>query len=1357
MNITFFWCLFLLVSNLSFSQHQNGIAGKESYNVSYLDINNGLANNSVTAIYKDKRGLMWFGTYDGVSRYNAYDFVNYRNQPNDTTTLVNNKITSINGTLNNVWIGTKNGISVYNYLTNKFERKYFYNKGITETITYEVSDIKEFNSNIYIATRGQGLFCFKDESKHLKKILLSSNDEIISDYDVKGIDFDSSGRLWVVVKNWGLGVVEFGENVLKIVDNRIGDGNCIEVDDLFNIWIGADKGVNTYNISTKRLNYISDELIQYPIRNIWSDVNTKELWIATDGNSVVKYNLKTREFVRPFDIHNMKEKGISSNAITTIYKDKHRFWIGTLRGGIDVLEQKTTPFTTISKKQNVNNSLPSNFVLSFAEQDKENIWVGTDGGGVGLWNRLNNTFTNYKYQPNQKNSLPNNFVTGIKSTSNGAWIGTYGGGICFFNTTTKKFKKYNLKNEQTQVLEENVWKLFVTKKGDLWVSTHNGGEGLFKYNQKTDQFDYVNIGVVGVLCFSQDENNDLWVGTFRDLIKLDLKKNEHQFINTKYPVQCIYLHSNNKMLVGTEGGGLIVFNPINKEKKQLTEVDGISNNSILNIEKDNQGLYWLSTYNGITKYNADNNAIVKYYDLDGLQSNQFNYNASLKLSTGEILMGGIKGFNIINTGVFTTPKDFPQLMITSIKVNNKPLNELGKTVFGVDNLKLSFDESMLTVFYAGLDYSTPEKISYAYFLEGWDTEWHNVGKIRTANYSKLTEGNYVLKIKSTNADGVWNTNITSLSVCVLPPWYRTFWAYFAYVLLFISGVFAVDKYQRKQEKLKYEIKLSKDLAIQEKQLNEKKSTFFTNISHEFRAPLTMIINPLRDIVNNNDSKVDLNVIDVVYRNSRRLLSLVDQLLLFRKTETETGKLVIGKMELVGLCKEVFTCFTNHAKTKNINYVFSSDTEEIYVYADRQKLEIALFNLITNALKFTEKEDGKVEVVLNTKDPNNIYLSVVDNGKGISQNDKKRIFDLFYQTQAVDKSNRKGFGIGLYLVKEFVEQHKGNVVCFDTKNGGTTFEINLRKGKSHFKDIVISEEIEIEPVVFVEEVIEDKTIIEDTKSYKEVNELINELKKILIVDDNPEIRKYLKNILSAKYSITTAENAEEAIKIVNKTTFDLILSDVVMGKISGVDFCKHIKSTEGLKHIPVILLSGGSTEGVKLESAEVGADDYITKPFDKDYLLARINGILTRRENVQNHLLNTVTKSISSPKLSDEDKLLLDKIVEVIENKMDQENFNIKILASEIGMSHSLLYKKIKKITGKSATEFTRGIRLRKVATLLITTDMQINQIASLAGFGDLKYFRKQFQQFYEMNPSEFKKKYQNIKDKKYIINDNFWK
>ncbi|MDR7209558.1 two-component regulator propeller domain-containing protein [Flavobacterium piscis] len=1332
---------------------------KEKYDIGYIGIKNGLANNAVTSVYKDKRGLMWFGTYDGISRYDGYNFLNFRNDPNDANSLINNRIVSVCGTQNEIWIGTKGGISIYDYLSNRFNTKYYINAKTSksEPIDFVINEIRDYKSNMYIATAGSGLLYCAGKQEKIIQIPLYVKGKLRWDYHVEGMDFDRSGKLWCFVSGVGLVTMEASSKKLSVVFSDVMGGGCVLCDKFSNVWVGIEEGLLKYNTINKTHHVYANQKIRYPVSDLMCKPDKKELWIATNGNGIVKYKYASDTFSLLGE--SLNEEKLNSNAISSLCLDNvNRVWIGTLRGGVNKIEERKSPFTTVSKNEKIKNTLPSDFILSFSEHDSNHLWIGTDGGGASLWNRKNNTFANYSYNSNNPNTLSNNFVSAIVKDKKGTWFATYGGGVNFLNSETHNFKKYNLFNPKLNLIQKNAWVLFRAKNNVLWAASPDE-EGLYRYNETNDKFDFVDAKIRGIITIAEDKNGNLWIGNFTKLFQLNPKTMKRKEIYVKYPVRSIVSHSATKMIVGTEGGGLMFFNPQTLKARFLTQNNGLPNNSVLNVVQDNQGAYWCSTYNGIFVYNADSGKITSYYDTDGLQSNQFNYNAALKLSTGEIIFGGIKGFNIIDTEMNSQIHDFPKLIITSIKVNNKVFDHSGLASFGIDKLKLPYDESMLNIDFAALEYSLPEKISYAYFLDGWDSQWHYVDNIRSANYSRLTEGDYVLKIKSTNAEGVWNTKTISLPITILPPWYRSGWAYLSYALFIAFIIYLVDKYQRQQAHLKYEVKLSQDLAKQEKELNEKKLTFFTNISHEFRSPLTMIINPLKDIIYGTDQQIDPGAIEMVYSNSRRLLSLVDQLLLFRKTETETGKLKVGQIDIVELGKEVFSCFVHHAKTKKIDYSFSISEEKLFVYVDREKIEMALFNLISNALKFTEKENGKVVVSLRCSD-NEVIINVMDNGEGVLDADKDKIFNLFYQSNNNIKNNRKGFGIGLYLVKQFVTQHHGEVSCRDNENGGAIFEIRLPLGKEHFGDIEIREDLS-DRTLFLEEALEDtviqENILETIETPENGNDLIKDAKSILVVDDNAQIRNYLKRILTPKYHITVAESAEAALGIIKKVQPDLVISDVVMGEMNGVAFCKHIKTDEELKHIPVILLTGGTSEEVKLKGAEVGADDYITKPFDNEYLLARISGIFARRESEQNYMLNSVTKNTASLKLSDEDKKLIDKIVDVIDANLDVENFNVHDLAFHLGMSYSLVYKKIKKITGKSVSEFTRNVRLRKVATLLITTDLQISEAASIAGFGDIKYFRKHFQQFYNLNPSEFRKKYQNVKDNKYILNESFWK
>lgn len=1340
-----------LLSTICSSQNINF----ENFKYTYLGIEQGVSNNFITDIYQDQRGFIWVGTYDGLNRYDGYDFITYRNQPRDSTSLSNNRVVSIYSNKNEIWVGTKKGVSVYDYTTAKFSNRYSISPISIkkEKIDCPINKINGLGNYIYIATAGKGLLYKKDNGVDLSKIPLEYKGKLLWDYHAQDITFDNRKRMWVFVQGVGIALYDAKTKKLKPVFTDILSGNCMVFDKDNTIWVGLDNGLLKYNVSKGSYFLYSNDEIKFTIKDIIYLPKDNKIWAATDGNGLWEYSINSNKF-KKINI-NEGDKLDSNNSVYALFNDSaDRKWVGTLRGGISILSTKKLQFKTISKFNNFNNSLVSNYILSFYEINKDKIWIGTDGYGISLWNRANNTFTNYKHESLKPSSLSNNFVTSIESTKKGYWFATYGGGINLFDEKSNTFKKYRLYNKKYNYYQDDVWRLYKDSKGELWAATPSGEGGLYKYDSTTDTFDFRDIGISGIISLFRDNRGNMWIGNYSDLVRLDFKNNKHKVFKIGVPVRDIVEASNGDILFGTEGEGLLRLDVHTNVIHYFTQTDGLPNNSVLKIVKDNHGEYWLSTYNGLSKFNAEKNTFKNYFKGDGLQSNQFNYNAGLKLSTGEILMGGINGFSIINTESKSQAYEFPKLIVTDIKINNKSITNDGKTVFGINSLKLPYDSSMLSINFSGLEYDRPDKIEYAYFLEGWDKDWHYVGSRREAYYSKLYEGEYTLRIKSTNADGVWNKKITTLSIVILPPWYRSIFAYFLYLIVFSTGVYGVFYYYIKQERLKFKILLAEKMAKREKENSEKKFNFFASISHEFRSPLTMIINPLKDIFYSKNDQINLAAIEVAYRNSQRLLSLVDQFLLFRKAgnEDETFPLKISKLEVVALFKEVFTCFVYQANSNGIQFDFECKEKELYIYADQQKLEMTLFNLISNAIKFTNKEGGKVKVKIVSKS-NEVNISVSDNGVGIADYEKEKIFDLFYQSSVNRVSKKKGFGIGLYLVKQFIKQHHGEVFCVDNKFGGTTFKFKLLKGKEHFENGIISNSEDEEKVEF-KEFINANELINDSfkgeESFEDLtSEVVYENKMIFIVDDNLQIRKYLKEILSDQYHVFEAKSTEEAQKLLKLYTPDLIITDVIMDGASGVEFCMSIKASNELKHIPVILLTASTSEIIKLKGAESGADDYITKPFDKDYLLARVKGLLNHQQVLQDYLLNVVTKQPLNQKLSDEDRMLLDNFIEIIDNNIDNNDFSTKTLALEMRMSTSLMYKKIKKITGQPAGEFIRHLKLRRVAKLLITTDIRVGEAAELAGFKDMKFFRKQFKMKYNINPSEFKQKYKkSMLDKK---------
>jgi signal transduction histidine kinase/DNA-binding response OmpR family regulator len=641
-------------------------------------------------------------------------------------------------------------------------------------------------------------------------------------------------------------------------------------------------------------------------------------------------------------------------------------------------------------------------------------------------------------------------------------------------------------------------------------------------------------------------------------------------------------------------------------------------------------------------------------------------------------------------------------------------------------------------------------VNYAYFLQGWDKNWNYPGNVRTINYNNISEGSYWLRVKSTNAEGVWNTREATIKIIILPPWYRTWWAYLLYGVMAASLLYVYFRYKARQSKLEYEIKVAHLNAEKEKEINEKRHSFFTNISHEFRTPLSLIINPVKDLLRragDSDNEKDLNI---VYRNARRLLSLVDQLLIFRKADVEADKMTFAKHNFYNLCNEVYLCFVHQARSNHLNYRFVCDDPNLELYVDREKMEIVLYNLISNAIKFTPP-GGTIEFTV--KDTGNLVeLQVQDTGCGIPAEATGRLFEKFYQATTSKAPQKPGFGIGLYLVRHFIEAHKGSVTFQSIEGAGTTFLIALQKGKAHLANETILEEAQKEPVI-LDELLEEPAEEQPAADIKENQPdlQVTDRPRVLIADDDKAIRQYLQQMLKEKYEVLEAVNGEEALAMMQKQLPDLVISDIRMDGMDGIELCKQIKKDGAMNHIPVVLLTASQGSDTEMQSIEGGADLYITKPFDKDLLLARVDNIFKTRNELRNYFFNEITLKQNSLKVSAEYREFLENCIAIVERHLNDENFTIKVLVKEMGMSHSNLYKKIRLLSGQSITNFIRYIRLRKAAGLMLKGDHNVNQAAFEVGISDIKYFRTQFNKLFGMNPSEYIKKYRHSFNDSYHV------
>jgi len=1277
----------------------------------YLSIENGLSNNAVVNVYQDYKGFMWFGTYDGLNRYDGYKFRIYRNRIGDSTSLIDNGIYTIDGdTDHRLWLGGRKGVSIFDPVNEHFSVAR--NASTGKPVDGNIHVIKAGNDGmVLVGSESRGLLLFNRHAAAGRQIPVDNN----LNYEVTGIDFNADKTAaYIFVQDLGLCKYDCGKALITVISRELKQANCLKVDKNGDLWIGTDKGLFKYN-GTYSENYLKEKS---KIVNLCSD-SQGTLWAASDGHGIfVVRNGEARH----------SDYTLSSNAVYSICEDREgRKWIGTLRGGVNIIDNRRNLFEQHSFK----GSTVDNFILSFCEADGKNIWIGTDGGGLKYWNRENNAVKNYNYDPGNKQAISSNFITGMLQDSYGnLWIATWFGGINRYNRNRDAFDHYACFNPFTKAAENNVWVIYEDAQKRLWASTTNNGT-LYTFNRQTDTFELFDRSLVNIQCLAEDHKGNMWAGNYSSLIKVDRNQKQHRIFPVGYTVRTIHEDRRGNLWVGTEGGGLLLFNATTGKFRRFSEAEGLPGNTVLRLLEDDEGDLWISTFNGLTKFDPVRYTCRNFSQTDGLQSNQFSFNAALRLRSGEFLFGGIKGFNIFHPDSIYERSNFSPVFLTAIRLNNVPAAQNSdyiskRSLENIEEITVPYDKAAVSLDFVALEYTSPDKIGYSYLLEGWDKGWNDARESRTANYTHLPEGNYNFMIKVTNADGKWGDERQLLRIIVLPPWYRTPWAYGVYIALIVGLIYLYIQYKSRQERLRYEIRLAHLESEKEKEINEKKLSFFTNISHEFRTPLTLIINPLKELKDNEK-------LGVVYRNARRLLSLVDQLLLFRRADNE--ELKVTKFDITSLCEEVFLCFTQQAESRNIRYRFLADNNgPLEIYANYEQIEIAFFNLLSNAFKFTP-DGGEISFSIQLT-AGGVDIVLKDSGAGIPESIGNRIFDKFQH----GNSHSSGFGIGLYLVKKFIENHKGSVSYTSKVNEGTTFFVHLKTGTAHFDTVALKEE-PVKKSAILDELIDDAYRKPESEKPIAPAEMITEKRSVLLIDDNAEIREYLHRLFADKYIVYEAENGTEGFVAVEKYMPDLVISDIHMEGMNGIELCRKIKETDTTSHIPVILLTSASSSEAKMEGIEGGADDYITKPFDSALLLVKVQTIIRNRNLLQQYFQENITLRTSYVKVPAEYQDFLKRCIEIVEANLGNEDFTIKTFTQAIGMSHSSLYKKVKSISGQTINAFIRSIRLRKAAVLMLKENYTVNQAAFQVGIADIKYFREQFHKLFGMNPSAYVKKY----------------
>lgn len=1342
----------------------------------------GLSYGAVNSILQDNKGFMWFATGDGLNRFDGVDFKIFKYDPELRSSLPSNYVQKIlKDSGGKFWVSSRKGLYQFNPKTETFIN-FPLPSGARRA---DVSHIMEnSHGNLWVSTSGNG-FSYLDSKTGKITSYNTKNLKGLSSNSILKIYEDAYGLLWVGTIDAGLcvfrvsngkilGKLSFATDISKV--SRV---NAIYGDHLRNIWIATSGGLWLYDRKAGIFQHLEGKnygLSSNVFLSLVQD-SRKQMFIGLQDGGLYRVDLSgaAQKKTAAMVFEQLKyENGfnITPRSVPELYLDKEEnLWVGTYGDGIFMISRTADKFKWFHKKVKDNfgenylryygmcvdhegylwlgtdgdgiyktkvggevikryradgspHSLAENAVLYGYRDSKNNLWFGTYSKGLSLYDRKSDAFINFQHNANIAGTLGGNDVRVIhEDNSQHIWVGTNGGGLSMMDPVTRKFKVYNTTN--SNISSNDVRSLAHDQKGNLWVGTYGGGISYFDVAaQKFYPFTQINKSAVDL---------------------------------SREIIFALFLDGQQRLWIGTEGNGLLMYDTRRQSSLRFSEKNGLANNTVYAIQEEEPGKIWVSTNDGLSRIDLQKDKVYNYNEKDGLQPGQFNPGSALSGAKGDfICFGGTEGWNFFHPKQILQSSGEPEIRITGLQLygNEEDEKTNSRNINESDDIVLEAGESVFSIQYVALNYAYPRAAQFAYKLEGLDKEWNYVKYQKSATYRYLEPGHYTFKVKATNQDNIWQSSYATLHIEVLPPWYKTWWAYAVYTLLIAALVYLLVRYKSNQAKLKYNIRISRIEAQKEKELHENKLSFFTNISHEFRTPLTLIINPVREIMDDKEGAADLSNLNIVYRNAKRLLSLVDQLLLFSKAETGVDKLKIVKMNLFDLCEEVFLCFTYQASKKQIMYDFIATNKELSIYGDREKIEIALFNLISNAIRHTP-EGGRVTLSI-SEDGAAVCIRVADTGTGIDQQVGDKIFERFYKVQNNKNYAKGGFGVGLYLVKSFIERHQGKVSYTSSPVKGTTFSLTLLKGKAHFSDDPIFDD-QPESSAILEELAEDReeqlpeiVIMPAAPDVKD--DISSEMKTILIIDDNKQIRDYVSQIFKAKFQLLEAENGEEGLSMARQYLPDMVISDVVMPGLNGVELCRLIKQDAALYHIPVVLLTASTSSEIKLRGIECGADDYISKPFEKEILIARIEGLLKNRNELQKYFYNEITLRSDSQKISAEYKEFLDRCIAIVEQHMTDPNFGIQVLAEEIGMSRSNLYVRIKSISGQSANSFIRFIRLRKAAEIFISTDLTVQETTFQVGIKDARYFREQFYKVFNMNPSDYIKKYRKTFNGKYSLN-----
>lgn len=1364
----------LLLSCLCLFTWLSIATAQDDINFTTLTTKDGLSSNNINAIIKDKFGFMWFATDDGLDRFDGASFKVYRRKPTEPASLQANEILSLHEDKDgNFWVGTSGGsLSLYNRkkdafinfparpaegairnnvvmsLCSDFKDKlwigHFDGINIMDKQTQRISDFKPGNSSRFTKTctalfedsqqrlwigTSDGLFLYNRETNSLTPFYYSATDAAsITSNHVLSITEDKNGAIWVGTNN-GLNMLARNSNAFNRFKHIEGNPQTpnsnfiysIAVDDANKLWIGTSKGLNILDIKTK---------------------------------TVTGYNYDSRN-----------TNGLSSNSIHWIYLAKEGIcWLGTFLGGISKYDKNLNLFNLVQSNPFDRLGLNASIVTSFAEAKDGKVFVGTDGGGLSLFDPKTKLFQQINIRSRRPESKGLSIMTLTMLRNDQLMIGTFDDGYFIYDHSSGKYEQFLPGSKTGEVSANQIYCIKEDSKGNKWVGTNGNGifvlgnnnETVFRLTPRPTLPADLNLPINAYIRdIMEASNGNIWIATHGGgVASYDPSSRKFKIYtteNSKIPndkVLTLLEDKQGNIWAGTFGGGLGMFNRKTNEFISYSEKDGLNNNNIYKIIEDSNGLLWISTNKGLSSFNTRTQKFDNYNYHNGIQHNIFILGSGLRLKNGDLYFGGQEGFNYFHPASLKKNTVVPPVIFTDLKISNRSVvpsenGPIAENIITANEINLDHKQNFALSF-VGLNYTAPEQNQYEYKLDGFDKDWTNIGNVSTVSYTNISPGTYVFRVRASNNNGVWNTQGTSIKIYVHPPFWRTIYAYILYALIVVGGLIylrhrGIEKIRRKfileQETFRAEQERKEAERVHE--LDQLKLKFLTNLSHEFRTPISLILGPVESLIEQEKSNPLRLQLNMIKRNGKRLLNLVNQLLDFRKMEEQELKLQPKEGELISFLKDVFDSFLDLSERKKINFSFSSNVEKFYTVFDADKTERILFNLLSNAFKFT-LEGGEIRFEIEKQDVDDntgstlISMKVHDTGIGIPYDKQEIIFERFFQNSTAASILNQGTGIGLSITKEFVRMHGGTISVESEPEKGSTFIIRIP-----YTELRVPGQSETQkqllPVDSVSEIVEPEEELMEEVIAKETSTLPS----ILLVEDNDDFRFYLKENLRLEYKVIEATNGLEGWQKALSVHPSLIVSDISMPHMDGIQLCKKIKADKRTSHIPVILLTALTEEKNQIAGLKTGASDYITKPFNFEVLNAKIKNLLVLNDTLKNTYSKRVEVLTPKAEVESSSDKLIQKIVLYIEDNLTDTQLSVETLSKHVGMSRSTLYSKLLELTGQTPVEFIRSVKLDKAAHLLETSELTIAEIAYSVGFSTPNYFAKSFKAKFNLLPSEY--------------------